>query len=228
MLNEDDFDRRMQFCEDFNTFDYRDVIWTDEAKFNLNGQLNRHNCVYYSEENPHKIFEKSVNSPGVMVWAGICSRAIIGPFFFQGTVTGDSYLNMLETFALPRVVQLTDGAGDQPSLWWQQDGAPPHYSRAVRAWLDNNFPNKWIGRRGPVEWPARSPDLSPMDYSVWGIVKELVFSERPRDLEHLRERITGAFQIFNGDLCSNICNSLPSRIQHCIQENGGLFEHKRQ
>ncbi|KAG8289720.1 hypothetical protein J6590_098624, partial [Homalodisca vitripennis] len=45
-----------------------------------------------------------------------------------------------------------------------QDGAPPHYGLHVREYLNNIFPNRLIGRRGSIEWPPRSPDLSPLDY----------------------------------------------------------------
>ncbi|CAD0200597.1 unnamed protein product [Chrysodeixis includens] len=30
---------------------------------------------------------------------------------------------------------------------------------------------QWIGRFGPVRWPPRSPDLTPMDFFLWGFVK---------------------------------------------------------
>lgn len=50
------------------------------------------------------------------------------------------------------------------ALWFQQDGAPPHYSVAVRNYLNNTFPERWIGRRGTIEWPPRSPDLTPLDF----------------------------------------------------------------
>ena len=49
--------------------------------------------------------------------------------------------------------------------FFQQDGVPPHYDAQVRQFLDQRFHNHWIGRRGPIEWPARSPDLSPLDLS---------------------------------------------------------------
>ena len=39
--------------------------------------------------------------------------------------------------------------------FFMQDGASPHFASTVRAWLDNHFPARWIGRRGPTEWPAR-------------------------------------------------------------------------
>nr|CAI5851003.1 unnamed protein product [Callosobruchus analis] len=63
------------------------IIWSGEAQFKLNGTVNRHNCVYWCEENPHITIEKAVNLPGVNAWCGLSSRGLIGPFRFEGTVT---------------------------------------------------------------------------------------------------------------------------------------------
>ena len=57
------------------------------------------------------------------MWCGLSSRGLIGPFFFEGTVTSALYLNMLQTSILPAIQELY---GDE-SFYLQQDGAPPHY-----------------------------------------------------------------------------------------------------
>jgi hypothetical protein len=49
------------------------------------------------------------------------------------------------------------------NIWFQQDGAPPHYGVDLRLFLNNILPSRWIGRRGAIEWPVRSPDLSPLN-----------------------------------------------------------------
>ena len=51
-------------------------------------------------------------------------------------------------------------------LWFQHDGAPANFALDVREYLKNVFPNRWIGRGGPVQWPPRSPDLTPMDFFI--------------------------------------------------------------
>ena len=61
-------------------------------------------------------------------------------------------------------------------MYFQHDGAPPHSSREVRNFLNYRFPGRWIRRGGLHNWPARSPDLSPLDYCVLGWMKELVYS----------------------------------------------------
>nr|CAI5847239.1 unnamed protein product [Callosobruchus analis] len=63
----------------------------------------QHNCVYWCEENPHITIEKAVNLPGVNVWCGLSSRGLIGPFRFEGTVTGINYLTMLADSIFPAI-----------------------------------------------------------------------------------------------------------------------------
>ncbi|KAJ4436441.1 hypothetical protein ANN_19074 [Periplaneta americana] len=89
---------------------------------------------------------------------------IIGPYFFaEKTVTANTYLDMLQLYAVP---QLPDGA------IFQQDGAPPHFANMVRTFLDEQFPARWIGRGSPyITWPARSPDLTPPDFFLWGLLR---------------------------------------------------------
>lgn len=50
-------------------------------------------------------------------------------------------------------------------MWFQQDGAPAHRSQLIQNYLNNRFPNRWIGNR-THEWPPRSPDLTPLDFFV--------------------------------------------------------------
>lgn len=52
-------------------------------------------------------------------------------------------------------------------------GSPPHFSLNVRNRLNQQYPNKWIGK--PVNWPPRSPDLNPLDYFLWGYLKPVVY-----------------------------------------------------
>ena len=54
------------------------------------------------------------------------------------------------------------------------DGAAHHYAVIEGEWLDEKLPGRWIGRCGPYDWPAHSPDLTAC---VWGSLKDIVFKE---------------------------------------------------
>jgi len=49
-------------------------------------------------------------------------------------------------------------------MYFQNERAPPNYTIRVREFLNEYFPNLWLGRGGPVPWSPRSPDLTPLDY----------------------------------------------------------------
>jgi hypothetical protein len=77
-LNEDDFDRRVEYCETFLSLLQKEpdlicrVIWSDEAIFRLNGHVDRHNSVYWATENPNVTVEHTMRAAGLTMWAGIC------------------------------------------------------------------------------------------------------------------------------------------------------------
>jgi len=78
-------------------------------------------------------------------------------------------------------------------MWLQQDGAPPHYARLVRDFLKNlTYQRRWIGRGGHIAWPPRSPDLTSLDFFLWGYLKNIVYQTAPTTAEDLKDRIRRA------------------------------------
>ena len=125
------------------------VIWTNETTFKLNGHMNRHNSVYWADENPHGILCKEVNTPGITVWGALTRNGLVGLFdktVFAKTMRKCSRRNYGLCCAI---------ADDVNELLFQQDGALPHYGLSVQRWLNDHFPSRWIDRRGPIEWPPR-------------------------------------------------------------------------
>jgi Helix-turn-helix domain (DUF4817) len=226
-LNEDDFDRRIEFCETFLSLIESEpdiisrVIWSDEAVFKLNGVINRHNSVYWAKENPNITYEHTMQAEGVTVWGGLWYQGVIGPYFFEDKVTAKSYLSMLNDYFYPLFRRLRD----KDSIFLMQDGAPAHYAIDVRQWLNKNFTARWIGRRGPIDWPARSPDLTPADFFLWGYIKDTVYKNKPRTIVSLKQDIISAFQTIHPDMCKTVCESVPKRLRRCIDVDGKQFEH---
>jgi len=80
-----------------------------------------------------------------------------------------------------------------------------------------------------VEWPPRSPDLTPMDSFFWDVVKDEVFSRKPRYVDDMIHCIREACQEIdnNKELCAKVCLSVASRLQECVNNKGRQFEHLR-
>jgi hypothetical protein len=73
--------------------------------------------------------------------------------FQEQTINVNTYLDMMQLYAVP-----------QPHIILQEDGASSHWGLQVRVCLDRTFPGTWIGRDGPMPWPPRSPDITPLDF----------------------------------------------------------------
>lgn len=222
--------RRLTFCRWFqNKIRHDDnftrkIMWTDESCFTNNGIFNRNNFHYYADHNPYVIRETRHQVRfSLNVWCGIIGNRLIGPYIFDGNLTGERYLNFIAR-------DLEDFFDDLPLdvlqnlEYFQQDGAPAHNTRNVANFLNNRFINNWIGTNGHVRWPPRSPDLTCLDYFLWGHLKNEIYKRPVNDAEELRVRITQACRNVNPDFLSNATHSMVKRTRLCIQQNGGHFE----
>ena len=229
-LTDIDFHRRTEFCTwasvkiqaDPMFFNY--VLFSDEATFHNSGSVNRHNFHYYSTENPRIIRQiDNQHQWSLNVWGGIIGDVIIGPHFFNGHLNGQMYLHFLRHEFLALLAAIPEYTRNR--MWLQQDGAPAHFSREVKYYLDETFPNQWIGRNGPTQWPARSPDLTKLDYFLWGYVKEIVYKDLPTTALNMQQRITDAFENIPREMLREVNRSFGDRINLCINQNGRHFEH---
>jgi len=107
---------------------------------------------------------------------------------------------------------------------YQHDGAPAHFCREVRDILNARFPDRWMGRNGPITWPARSPDLNVLDFFVWGHIKRLVEDRRQGTENEIREAIVAAFGTIMPDMAHRATRDIVRRAELCIREGGRHFE----
>ncbi|EZA48267.1 hypothetical protein X777_14099 [Ooceraea biroi] len=112
-------------------------------------------------------------------------------------------------------------------MWFQHYGAPSHCSQQMRNYLNVTFPDKWIGRGGPVAWPARSPDLSPLDFFLWGQLKSMVYETPVANKEELVARIVAASHEIKDDpnVFSRVRRSMVRHCRLCNDYGGRHFEH---
>ena len=229
-LKEDDWQKRVDYCEWFrsrleeNPSMSSDIIYSDEAAFYIHGGVNKQNMVYWSKENPKVVMESHHSyNPKVLVWMGFHGTTLLGPYFFEGTVNGERYLDLLSGFLTEYLLSLDCTVRDR--IYFQQDGASAHFSRPVRKWLDSNFGTRWIGRGGPIHWPPRSPDLTPLDFFLWNRLKSVVYSPQPRTLDKLKDNIKTAIRHIPLEEAANVHRSITRRVLKCIECDGRNFEH---
>jgi hypothetical protein len=197
----------------------RKIVFSDETIFHVSGKVNLHNVRIWGSENPHHVIEHIRGSPKVSVCCGLMFSLIIGPFFFaESTVTKETHLDMLQQFVVPQVEDL------QPTVIFRQDGAPPHWGRIVRDCLDVTFPNRWPGRDGPLAWPPRSPDITPLDLFLWGYVKDKVYATKVTGVEDLKIRIRDVITTINRGMVARTWEELEFRLDVLRATQGAHIE----
>ncbi|GFX41470.1 putative transposable element [Trichonephila clavipes] len=151
----------------------------------------------------------------------IRAGGIIGPYFFKNdeghnvTVNGDRYRAMITNFFFPEL-----NNHDVQELWFQQDGATCHTARATIDLLKDTFGDRLILRFGPVNWPPRSCDLTPLDYFLWGYVKSLVYADKPQTLNHLEDNIRRVIADIRPQMLEKVIENWTSRLDY-IRANHG-------
>jgi hypothetical protein len=221
-----DYPQRLNFCHWLldNADKVYSILFTDEATFTRNGVFNSRNTHLWSEENPHGAVETSFQHRfHINVWCGVIDDKILGPFVFNENLTGDAYAHFLKN-NLPVLLE------DVPlqtrlQMIYQHDGATPHFSLVARQHLNANFLN-WIGRGGPINWPPRSPDLTPLDYFIWGHMKTIVYQQKVDTKEELLIRIQNATEFIRNDpeMIRRATGNMLRRAECCVHCEGRNFE----
>ena len=157
------------------------------------------------------------------IWCGVLGNWLIGPFVFHNNLAGNAYEAFLRNELPGWLEDIPLMVGRQ--MYFQHDGAPPHYTRHVTEYLNESFPNRWLGRGGPVAWAPRSPDLTPLDYYLWGHMKTLVYETKAESIATLQDRIFGAAEHIRNhpDNVASATQCLLMRAETCLA-SGGHFE----
>ncbi|GFT73317.1 putative DD41D transposase [Trichonephila clavipes] len=176
---------------------HKRILFSDEAHFWLNGYVNKQNCRIWSAANPQVYVETPLH-PGHSV-----------------TVNGDRYRALITNFFIPEL-----NNHDAQELWFQQDGATCHTARATMDLLKDTFGDRLISRFGPVNWPPRSCDLTPLDYFLWGYVKSLVYADKPQTRDHLENNIRRVIADIRPQMLEKVIENWASRLDYIRASRG--------
>ena len=114
----------------------------------------------------------------------------MGLFFFLNEAkaavseNGLRYRTMINEFLCPELEDM-----DVDDVYLQQDGATYHTSGETIGLLREKFPGRVTSRNGDYKWPPRSCDLTPLDFFLWGYVKDKFYADAPQSFQELKEKI---------------------------------------
>jgi hypothetical protein len=149
---------------------------------------------------------------------------LIGPVILEDRMTGQHYLEFLQN-ELPELEEVP--LATRIAMYFQHDGAPPHYTRLVIQHLSDTCHNRWIGRGSTINWPPRSPDLTPLDFCLWVWIKSEVYSRKVDTWDKLLDCIMDAIARIKErqDELRQATHHVLTRVAKCTDVDGGIFEN---
>lgn len=199
------------------------IVSSDEAWFYAQNQGKR-NIQHLTKRRSRcdaEVLTKKSHPIAVMVWAAVCHRGIIGPFFVESgaKINSEYYIQAILKPALKQLRQLyPDG-----KFLWHHDSAPAHAAHKTNDYLLSHGV-EYISK---AEWLPCSPDISPCDYSLWGYLKPRVRKNKNvKTLDDLKSAIIKEFSKVPLDFLVKTINAFPTRLQEVYNENGNHLKKR--
>jgi len=206
-----------------------DFIWfSDEKLFTIAAPSNTQNDRLYVHSGVKKrqvsgarlLRTRPTFSKSIMVTVAVSALGCTSIHFLEPGVkiNGEYYRQtVLHKMLLPEIRRISGNC-----FVFQQDSAPAHRAAATVELLKKETTD-FIS---PDLWPPNSPDLNPVDYSIWGILQERVYSSRIADLAELKQRLLTEWKNLDHGIITAAIRQWRRRLSACVKASGGHFEHK--
>lgn len=190
---------------------WKNVLWSDESKFNLFGSDGKI-MVWRSkteEFSPQCIVPTIKHQGGsVMVW-GCFSRDGVGNLhFIEGTMDRFVYREILQK----NLIQSAKKLGLGRKVVFQHDNDPKHTAAVIKDWLKNEHIEV-------LKWPPFSPDLNPIEH-LWDELERRMKKHQPTNKDELKRYLLQEWLAIGRDVTEKLVDSVPNRLYECLKMNG--------
>ena len=194
-------------------------MWSDETKINCLGSGGRKWAWKGAGEGlsdrlvqgTQKFGGGSLMIWGCMLWEGPGYATKI-----EGRMDAKLYTGIMED----ELQETLDYYGKNPQdIIFQQDNDPKHTSKLAKDWFQTHGIKV-------MTWPAQSPDLNPIEH-LWDHLKRRLggYENAPGGMEELWERVQVEWEKIGADVCQNLIESMPRRVEAVIKAKGGYTKY---
>ena len=107
---------------------------------------------------------------------------------------------------------------DQDRAWiFQQDCATCHTAKSVKKWFEEEDITV-------LPWPAKSPDLNPIE-NIWSWIDRRLEACKMTNVDELKTEIHRIWQEIPKEMCMRLVESMPKRVRACYLARGGHFKY---
>lgn len=217
--------KRLYFANTFDVSTLTNIWFTDESYFYLNPKASKNSFVWSKNKPLDNFVQRPSHSSKLLVWMAISSYGIFWRPI-KGTMDTVSYIQLLKNEFIPYLKKrnLID------KCIFMQDGAPCHTSKEALLLLNKHFKDRVISTRYPEKfgvgtvWPPYSPDLTPLDFCLWALLKSRLAKHKPKSLDELQNSLKIEVSLLTQDFITKIILNMIPRIAALKKNNGGHFE----
>ncbi len=200
------------------------IVFSDEKTFSMDKHINHCNDRYISisvkDADPEVRFvprSKHLQSTMMLGFVGSDGKTF-PPILFDGFVNATTYKNapVHHVFPILEAIYKPDG------YIWTQDGAPAHTSKAIQKYLKNK-----LGSRGfwsKEMWPPSSPNLNPLDFSIWKHVESRACAIYHSNISNLKAAVDQVWTVMDQTYMKKSCSTFRKCLDLCIAAEGSVFE----
>ena len=147
-----------------------------------------------------------------MVWGHIGWNGVGVLSEVEGKMDAEQYVAILEEGLLQSMEESGIPEGE---VIFQQDNDPKHISRRAQIWFEEQGIKL-------LDWPAQSPDLSPIEHT-WNHLKRCLsgYERAPTGVHQLWDRVVVEWGKISVEECQKWIESMPRRIQAVVKAKGG-------
>ena len=199
-------------------------IFSDEKDFHVDKFMNRrnHHIIAKSAKvmDPKKRFVGKSKFPKKAMMFGYVGSdgTAFPPVWVKGNVDARQYKFILIRHVFPNLDQ-TYGMGN---YIWSQDGASCHTTNDILAYLERQLGSKGFWSKGI--WPANSPNLNPLDFSIWNYIEERACNVPHNSVDSLGASVEREWAAMSKDYIRDCCSGFRHCVEVMIAAERGVFE----
>ncbi|KAI6660612.1 hypothetical protein LOD99_10389 [Oopsacas minuta] len=199
-------------------------LFSDEKLFSIEQATNKQNDTILAPNSssiPEDVLyvARTQKPRSIMVWTGISANGRT-PLIFIPEGVKINAATYRQLILEPVIKHSSRNIFRNQPFVFQQDGAPAHTANITQKWLHENI----SGFLSKEEWPPSSPDLNPMDFSIWAILGAKACAKSHNNLDSLKRSLAKEWEKIPQEVLRAAVESFPTRLRSVVKNKGGYIE----